>query len=80
MLLFDRFPKLEKLTKLFGHGYKACVGCAVTLDIKKTANMVPCDNRGCTGRFDVTPRVHTVSRALIVRRASLFLSAVYPTS
>ena len=47
----NRYPKLERLGRLFGVGFVACVGCAMTLDKKDTDNQVKCDNTDCTGQY-----------------------------
>ena len=47
----DRYPKLERVGRLFGVGFVACVGCAMTLDKKDTDNQVKCDNSDCTGQY-----------------------------
>ena len=47
----NRYPKLERVGRLFGVGFVACVGCAMTLDKKDTDNQVKCDNTDCTGQY-----------------------------
>ena len=44
---------MERLGRLFGVGFVACVGCAMTLDKNDAENFVKCENPGCKGEWRV---------------------------
>ena len=64
---------MERLGRLFGVGFVACVGCAMTLDKNDAENFVKCENPGCKGEW----RVWRVQHSVLYGGTCCVLAAVY---